>query len=70
MTFEAKTLKIGSSIGVLIPKEVVEGDKIVVGERIELAIVSRRRKNAIERTFAIAKGAKGFFRLDHLDREL
>ncbi|MCS4542487.1 MAG: hypothetical protein HY929_09310 [Euryarchaeota archaeon] len=68
--FESKTLKIGNSIGVLIPKELVEKEKITIGEPIKLAIVSREKLKAIERTFGSAKGKKGFIRLDNLNRDI
>ncbi|MEK6891819.1 MAG: AbrB/MazE/SpoVT family DNA-binding domain-containing protein [Nanoarchaeota archaeon] len=68
--FKAKVRKVGTSLGVLIPKEVIEEEKIKEGEEIELNLMKKRKLEEIEKMFGIAKGAKPFERdrIDRLDR--
>ncbi len=67
---ESKTTKIGNSLWVLIPKEVVEERKIEEGQLIKIAILDKERNKTINETFGIFKGAAGFKRIDHLERKL
>lgn len=64
--FKAKVRRIGSSLGVLIPKQMIENKKIKEGEEIELSLL-KRRKELISKAFGIAKGA-GPFEREYLDR--
>ena len=68
--FKAKVRKVGTSLGILIPKEVIEEQKIKEGQEIELNLMRRKKIEEIERMFGIAKGAKPFERdrIDRLDR--
>jgi hypothetical protein len=60
-TFKVKVRRIGSSLGVLIPKQMVGRKKIKEGEEIEISLLKRRR-DLISTAFGIAKGAGPFIR--------
>jgi antitoxin component of MazEF toxin-antitoxin module len=62
--FETKVRKIGTSLGVLIPKRLLASEKIRNGEEIEIAVLKRKRLDLIENSFGIAKGAAGFRRVN------
>lgn len=64
--FKVKVRKIGSSLGVLIPKQMIKGKRIKEGEEIEISLL-KRRKDLIAKAFGIAKGA-GPFRRENMDR--
>ena len=64
--FEVKVRKVGSSLGVLLPKEIVEVDKIKQNEKIQLAVL-KKDLSLIDKAFGFAKHAKPF-RRDHNDR--
>lgn len=68
-TFKAKVRNVGTSLGVLIPKEVVAKEKIKTGEEIEVTMLKTNAKNIKEllKLFGSAKGAKPFKR-EHKDR--
>jgi len=66
-TFRAKVRNVGTSLGVLIPKEVAEEEKVRKGEEIEVSILRRNVKDVM-RLFGTAKTATGFER-DHEERE-
>lgn len=68
--FKAKVRRVGTSVGVLIPKEIVEHEGIKVGQEIEISLLKRRKLEEIEKMFGIAKGAKPFERdrTERLDR--
>ena len=65
--FTAKVRKVGTSLGVLIPKEYAMQEKIKEGEEIEIGIVKRRKLDEVLKLFGSAKGAKQFER-DRTDR--
>lgn len=67
---ESKINKIGNSLWVLIPKEVVREKKIEEGQTIKIAILDKERDKTINETFGMFKGAKGFKRIDRLERKL
>ncbi|MBI4363154.1 MAG: hypothetical protein HY558_08285 [Euryarchaeota archaeon] len=67
---ESKTTKIGNSLWVLIPREVVEERGIGEGQPIRIAILDKEREKVIEETFGMFRGSRGFRRRDHLDRKL
>ncbi|MFH1774873.1 MAG: hypothetical protein ABH874_07955 [Methanobacteriota archaeon] len=67
---ESKTTKIGNSLWVLIPKEVVAERKIEEGQLIKIAILDKERNKTVNETFGMFRGAKGFKRIDHLERGL
>lgn len=64
--FETKLRRVGSSWGVLIPKQVVNEEKLEKDEKIQLAVI-RKDLSLIDKAFGSAKGAKPF-RRDHKDR--
>ena len=64
--FKVKVRRIGSSLGVLIPKRMIDKKKIKEGEEIEISLL-KRRKELIAKAFGIAKGA-GPFERDNSDR--
>ncbi len=64
--FEAKIRQVGTSLGVLLPKNVVEGDNLKNGETVQMAVLKKDHK-LIEELFGSAKGAKPF-RRDRNDR--
>lgn len=64
--FKVKVRKIGTSLGVLIPKKFIEERSVKEGEEIELAIL-KKRKELLTSSFGMAKGA-GRFHRDRKDR--
>jgi len=64
--FKVKVRRIGSSLGILIPKRMISKKKIKEGEEIEISLLKRRRE-LIAKAFGIAKGA-GPFERDNSDR--
>ena len=65
--FETRIRRIGTSFGVLIPKRLMKDQKIKNGDKVEIALLKRRKLALIERAFGIAKGSAGFER-EHNDR--
>ena len=66
--FKVKVRRIGTSLGVLIPKQMVKGKSVKEGEEIEIALL-KRRKDLIDKALGITKGA-GSFRREKRDRIL
>ena len=64
--FKSKVRSIGTSLGVLIPKEIVKGESIKEGEEIEIGIL-RKNLKLINEAFGIDEGTKKFER-EHRDR--
>lgn len=67
---KSKVSKIGNSLWVLIPRDIVMEKKIKPGQEIEFSILNKERVRAVKNTFGIARGSKGFRRLEHLDRDI
>ena len=65
--FKAKVRKVGTSIGVLIPKGIVKQEKIKVGEEIQLYTIEQRNLEEVWKLIGTAKGTKPFVR-DRIDR--
>ena len=65
--FKAKVRRVGTSLGVLIPKGVVEQEKIKIGQEIELSLLKRRKLEEVWKLIGTAKGTKPFER-DRIDR--
>ena len=65
--FTAKIRKIGTSVGILIPKGIIEKEKMKIGEEMKFSVLKQKRLEEIEKMFGIAKGAKPF-RRGHGDR--
>jgi len=66
--FKAKVRKVGTSLGVLLPKEVTEKENVKSGQIVEIAILKQKNLEELWKAFGSAKGAKPF-RRDHRDRE-
>lgn len=65
--FKAKVRKVGTSLGVLIPKEVAEQEQIREGMEVEVGLLRARKVNEVLKLFGTARGAKPFVR-DRKDR--
>ncbi|HLD58660.1 MAG TPA: hypothetical protein VI977_03405 [archaeon] len=63
--FETKVRRVGTSFGVLIPKEVIQEDKLKKNETVQVAIL-KKDLSLLERAFGSVKG--GPFKRDHNDR--
>jgi antitoxin component of MazEF toxin-antitoxin module len=67
-SFRVKVRNVGTSLGVLIPKEIAEEEKVRRGEEIEVSILRRDVKNLMK-LFGTAKDTRGFER-NRAEREL
>jgi len=65
--FKAKVRKVGTSLGILIPKGIAEQDKIKAGQEIQVSFLKQRKLEEVLKLFGTAKGAKPFVR-DRTDR--
>jgi antitoxin component of MazEF toxin-antitoxin module len=65
--FKAKVRKVDSSLGILIPKEVIEKQKIKEGEEVEVRLLKQRKLEEVLRLIGTAKDTKPFER-DRTDR--
>lgn len=69
---DAKVRRVGTSLGVLIPKWVIEEEHIKEGDTVSVTLSKKLKKQQIERLVAkavgIAKGAKPFKREYQPDR--
>ena len=59
--FKAKVRRVGTSMGVIIPNEIIKEQNIKEGKEIELFLPSKNNK-LIEKYFGIDRGAKPFER--------
>ena len=66
-TFKAKVRSVGTSLGVLIPKEIAEEERVKKGDEVEV-IVARRDLRRVMKFFGTAKNADKFER-GHRERE-
>lgn len=68
--FKVKVRKVGTSLGVLIPRDLVKEQKIKEGEEVEVGILKRRKVGEVLKLFGTAKGTEPFVRdrEDRLDR--
>lgn len=64
--FEGKIRQVGTSLGILIPKEIIKKGKIKKNQIVKFAII-KKDLNAIDRAFGSAKSTTPFKR-DHRDR--
>ncbi len=65
--FKAGVIKIGASLGILIPEEFARQNKIKEGEIIEVGLIKRRKIEDVLKMFGAAKGTPPFVR-DKEDR--
>jgi len=66
-TFKTSVRRVGTSLGVLIPKEVATREHLKEGEEVEIGIMKKRKLRVIEESFGIAGGA-GPFQREKKDR--
>jgi len=68
--FKTKVRKVGTSLGVLIPKELVGRQKIREGEEVEIGLLKQRLLEEVLKLIGTSKGTKPFKRerIDRLDR--
>ena len=59
--FKVKIRRIGTSLGVLIPKQLISDKSIKEGDEGEIALL-KKRMDLIAKVFGIAKGASHFER--------
>ena len=65
--FKAKVRRVGTSLGVLIPKEITKQERIKEGQEIEISLLKRRKLEEVWKLIGTAKGTKPFER-DRIDR--
>ena len=59
--FKAKVRNVGTSLGILLPGEVIKEEGIKPGQQIEVSVLKKNLK-LIEESFGIAKGSSKFER--------
>ena len=65
--FTVKVRKVGTSLGVLIPKEIVEGEGIKEGEDVEISLIKRKRLQEVLELFGTA-GHSAHFERERVER--
>ena len=60
--FKTKVRRVGTSLGVLIPKELVKKQKIKDGEEVEIGLLKRRKLEEVLKLIGTAKATKPFER--------
>jgi len=72
-SFKAKVRNVGTSLGVLIPKWIVEADKIRINDEVEVSLVRTLskdgRKKMIKELFGWAKKTSGKKKLPTFERD-
>ena len=72
--FQTRLRKIGTSAGLLVPKGIIEEEKLKIGQEVEVVLFKKKKikdmEAMIEKMFGTAKGAEPFVRdrTDRLDR--
>lgn len=66
--FEAKLRKIGSSVGVLIPREHLKTLRADVGDTVEVGLLKHRNAHEIREGFGMARDFKEPFQRDKRTR--
>ena len=61
-SFKAKVRRVGTSLGVLIPKGVAENQKIKEGEAIEVLLLKEKRLEEVLNLLGTARSTKPFER--------
>ena len=67
--FKARLRKIGSSIGVLVPKEQLESLEVEAGDEVEISLLRHRNPAEIKAGFGMAKRFSKSFERDKKHRE-
>ncbi len=66
---DAKVRRVGTSLGILIPKEVIDKEKIKEGQEVRISIVKKPSKEDVDKAFGMLKGKKRIsFERDKTDR--
>lgn len=65
--FKTKVRKVGTSFGLLIPKEIAMQEKLREGQEVEVSLLKRRRLEEVWKLIGTARGTKPFER-DRTDR--
>ena len=65
--FKAKIRRVGTSLGILIPKGIIEEEKIKAGQEVKVSLLKQRKLEEVLRLMGTAKGARPFVR-DRTDR--
>jgi len=66
-SFDAKIRKVGSSLGVLIPKNIVEELNVDENSKVKV-LLTKTNPEAIKKLLGLAEGSRGFHR-EHEERE-
>ncbi|MDE1857287.1 MAG: hypothetical protein KGH98_04405 [Candidatus Micrarchaeota archaeon] len=68
-TIETKIIKIGSSLGILIPKKVIVSEGLSVGDMVEVSFfLKKKRLLLLKKALGAARGAGPFVRENEPDR--
>lgn len=67
--FDAKVRQVGSSLGVLIPKEIIDENELKENETVKMFILRKKNPELIEKSFGLFKKSKKKFIRDRKDRE-
>lgn len=65
--FKAKVRRVGTSLGILVPKEFAKKEGIKEGEEVEVGLLKRRKLEEVLKLMGTARGARPFER-DRADR--
>lgn len=65
---ELKVRKIGTSLGVIIPKKLIDKEQLKEGSIVSVGLIKKQKMELIEKALGIAKGAKPFKREQWRDR--
>jgi antitoxin component of MazEF toxin-antitoxin module len=65
--FKAKIRKVGTSFGILLPKEVIKEQKLTEGEEVNVSVLKEKTMKEAFKMFGAARGTKPFKR-DRRDR--
>jgi antitoxin component of MazEF toxin-antitoxin module len=65
--FKTKIRKVGTSFGVLLPKELIKEQKLREGEEVNVSVLKEKNLGEVFKMFGAARGAKPFNR-DRKDR--
>lgn len=59
---EVKLRQIGNAAGFILPKSIMDGEQLKLGESIFISILKKRKRHEIEKMIGIAKGLPPFVR--------
>lgn len=67
--FSVKLRKIGTSVGLLVPKEQLESLHVEIGDKVDIVLLKHKNPDEIEKGFGIAKHFSKSFERDKDTRE-